>query len=116
MALQWSSVLALRIDAQGHVIHALMVYFSGGWQYVWYALNGSPVEAGTVITPTSNLRIDANGHVIAFQQQETGNWYDLADAYLETTSSSNGIAHLRIDAQGHIAAVKMASGGWHNLN
>jgi len=116
VALQWSSVLALRIDAQGHVIQVLLTYFSGGWQYVWYDLLGNPSSAVWEGIPVANLRLDANGHIIAFQQQETGDWYDLAGAYLGTTSSSNGIAHLRLDAQGHIAAVQMASGGWHNLN
>lgn len=122
MPLQWSQVIALRVDARGHVGEVLITFWDSGWKYSWYKLDGTFVACSPPIRPIINLRVDARGHIVAVQFEhgpggEYGAWYDLDGVFFEATGVvSVGINHVRVDARGHVLAVQMTDGNWYDLS
>jgi len=72
-------VLALRVDARGHVVN-LLVREDGVWPPYWYDLDGYVVGSHIgIFRGLSAVRIDARGHIlaVAVAGYEYIEWFDL---------------------------------------
>jgi hypothetical protein len=73
--------------------------------------------------PVWHLQIDARGHLVAFQSETGGWWYDLDGNPLgQTAIGTHPLHHLRIDARGHVVEVGFVEWDagwvtkWYNLD